>query len=231
MKYYVAGLAFGTVFAFPLLASADAPKHADVKHAGASAPTHVHRVFDVMRSGSKIGSDTIDVTRNGDLANVKITTHIVVKIAFITAYRFDHTETQTWKGNQLTAFKSTTDDNGKPHELSAAQAGGKLTLTVDGTPNPVPKAIAPATLWFPDISKHPQLFDVSSGKRMESTGSDLGEETVEINGAPQQLHHVKLSGDFDRDLWFDDQGLVKMSMLGSDNSEITSQLRTTTASR
>ena len=50
-----------------------------------------------------------------------------------------------------------------------------------------------------------------------------------MNGVPHQLDHVKLSGAFPRDLWFDEDGLVKMALRGSDNSEIVSQLRTSTA--
>lgn len=216
MRGYVAGLA--------LAGSLIAPAVAD-------APKHVHRVFDVMREGSKIGTDTIDVTRTGDVTNVKIATHIVVKIAFITAYRYDSTETENWKGNQLVSFKSVTDDNGKDHTVSASQSGGKITLTVDGEPTTAPKSIAPASVWSADVSKHAQLFDTANGKRMAVRAEDLGEETVTLNGVPRQLQHVKLSGQFDRNLWFDEEGLVKMSMIGSDRSTITSELRTSTAQR
>ena len=59
---------------------------------------------------------------------------------------------------------------------------------------------------------------------------DLGKETVALNGVPRQLDHVRLTGAFPRDLWFDEDGLVKMTLLGSDNSEVTSELRQSTAS-
>jgi hypothetical protein len=191
---------------------------------------HVHRVFDIMREGSKIGTDTFDISRSGDMTKVKVATHILVKIAFITAYRYDHTEDGTWKGKQLVSFSSTTDDNGKPHEISAAQSGGKVAMTVDGERSAAPKTIQPASLWGADVAKQSQIFDPANGKRMAVKVKDLGEETVPVNGVPQQLNHVKLSGQFARDLWFDEDGLVKMTLLGSDNSKITSQLRQSTAS-
>ena len=200
-----------------------------VRAAAPAASKHVHRVFDIMRKGSKIGSDVFDVSRQGDVTKVAITTHIAVKIAFVTAYRYDHTETETWRGKQLVAFSSTTDDNGKPHEISAAPAGNAMSLTVDGEASNAPKAIVPASLWSADIAKQPQVFDPASGKRMAVAARDLGPETVAMNGVPRQLDHVKLSGSFPRDLWFDEDGLVKMSLLGSDNSEVTSELRQSTA--
>jgi hypothetical protein len=220
MKAYVAALALGATVVSPIASSATTP----------AAPKHVHRVFDIMRKGSKIGTDTFDVSRQGDATKVAITTHILVKIAFINAYRYDHTETETWKGKQLVAFNSTTDDNGKPHEIRAAQSGGKIALTVDGEETSAPKAIVPASLWSAEVAKQPQIFDPANGKRMAVKSQDLGQETVPLNGVPRQLQHVKLSGAFPRDLWFDEDGLVKMTLLGSDNSEVTSQLRQSTAS-
>lgn len=221
MKASVAGMALAALAVSPVAAQSPA--------APPSPSPHVHRVFDVMREGSKIGTDTFDITRQGDTTSVKVKTHIQVKIAFITAYRYDHTESGTWKGRQLVSFTSTTDDNGKPHEISAAQSGNKVALTVDGASSAAPKAIQPASLWGAAISKQPQIFDPANGQRMAVKVQDLGEETVPVNGVPQQLNHVKLSGQFARDLWFDGDGLVKMMMLGSDNSQITSQLRQSTA--
>ena len=224
MKAHVAGMAVAALVAMPVLATA---ARADI----VDGPKHVHRVFDIMRGGSPIGSDTFDVTRTGDTTNVNITSHIVVKIAFVTAYHYDHHETETWKGNQLAAFRSTTNDNGTAHDVSASASGGKVTLIVDGQPTAAPKGIMPASVWTAEIGRRPQLFDPASGKRLAARGQDLGDEQVVLNGVPRQLDHVKLSGQFDRDLWFDEQGLVKMTLRGTDNSLITSQLRQTSASR
>ena len=217
MKTCLCGLALGALVASPTFAGSPA----DAKH--------VHRVFDIMRQGSKIGTDTFDIARQGDTTNVKVTTHIVVKIAFITAYRYEHSETGTWKGMQLVSFKSTTDDNGKDHTIRATQSGNKISLNVDGETSTAPKATQPASLWGVDVAKQPQMFDPGNGKRMAVQVEDLGPETVALNGVPRQLEHVKLSGAFPRDVWFDEDGLVKMTLLGTDNSEITSQLRQSTA--
>ena len=224
MKAYVTALALGALVASPVLAGVPAAS----KQAGNS---HVHRVFDIMRQGSKIGTNTFDIVRQGDTTNVRIATHILVKIAFINAYRYDHSESGTFRNDQLVTFKSTTDDNGTSHAIDAKQVGGKVALTVDGAETEAPKQIVPASLWGAGVAKRSQIFDPASGKRMAVTPHDLGTETVAMNGAPQELEHIKLTGAFPRDLWFDADGLVKMTLLGSDNSEVTSQLRQSTASR
>ena len=231
MKASITGLALGALLVSPAAVTAAPATTAPATATPATGAKHVHRVFDIMRKGSKIGSDTFDITRTGDKTDIKIATHITVKIAFITAYRYDHTETGSFKGNQILSFTSTTDDNGTAHQIDATPAGGKIALTVDGTPTTAPKGTVPASLFSASMSKQPQIFDPANGKRMAITPRDLGQETVAINGAPRELDHIKLDGAFPRDLWFDADGLVKMSMLGSDNSEVTSQLRQSTASR
>ncbi|MCX8253131.1 hypothetical protein RHAL1_00149 [Beijerinckiaceae bacterium RH AL1] len=218
MNVRLAGLSLAALLVSPAFAGSVAPQK------------HVHRVFDIMREGSKIGTDTFDISRQGDATSVKVNTHIIVKVAFITAYRYDHSEAGTWKGTQLVSFKSKTDDNGKDHTIAATQSEGKIALDVDGTSTTAPKSTQPASLWGAEVSKQKQIFDPANGKRMAVGVQDLGDETVEVNGVPRQLNHVKLTGAFPRDLWFDEDGLVKMELRGSDNSQITSQLRVSTAS-
>ena len=196
-----------------------------------AASPDVHRVFDIMRSGSKIGTDTFDIARQGDMTTVKIKTHIVVTILYVKVYHLDHEETESFKGSQLVSFEAKTDDNGTDHEITAAQSGGKLALTVDGEKKDLPKSTVPASVWNADVSGKPQLFDPRSGKVMANKVKDLGEETVEVQGAPQQLHHLKLVGEFPRDLWFDKDGLAKLTLLGTDRSLISSEMSLSTASR
>lgn len=218
MKASLAAVALGATIVSPAFAvSTPAPS--------------VHRVFDIMRQGSKIGTDTFDISHQGDVTKVKIVTHVLVKVMFINAYRYDHSETASWKGNELVAFSSQTDDNGTPHKINASQDDGRLALDVDGTKSDLPKGFVPASLWSAGVSNKAQLFDPGNGKRLSTRPQDLGEETVEIHGVPQQLRHLRLVGAYARDLWFDKDGLVKMTLLGSDKSLVTSELRTSTASR
>jgi hypothetical protein len=221
MKAYVGAVMFSALAVGPAFAGPSA--------AGVSA--NVHRVFDIVREGSQIGTNTLDFSRQGDVTTVKVVTHILVKVLFVNAYRYDHSETASFKGNELVSFSSTTDDNGTNHQIAAHESSGKLLLKVDGDESEVSKNIYPAIIFSPDIGGKPQLFDPGNGKRLSAKAEDLGEENVTVHGVQQELHHIKLSGQFDRDLWFDHDGLVKMTMLGSDRSKISSELRLSTAAR
>ncbi len=207
-----------------------AAAHAEGGSAHAAAPARIHQTFDIIRKGDKIGANTVDIDRKGDTTTVKNKTDISVKVLYIEAYRYEHACSETWKNGQLTAFKSQTDDNGTKHsvEIVPAATPDKITLIVDGKKSEEPKSLTPASLWSRELVTRTELFDPADGKRVTVKVTDLGPETLTIEGVQHQTHHYQISAkppaDFDRDLWFEGDLLVRMKMLGSDKSTIVSDL-------
>ncbi len=213
-------------------AHAAAPAHVE-SHAAthaAAAPVKTHLTFDIVRKDDKIGANVVEIDRQGDAMTVTNKTDISVKLMYVEVYHRQHVASETWKGGQLTAFKSQTDDNGTKHEVEVAPSASpdKVALIVDGKKTEEPKSIAPASLWSRDLVTRTELFDPADGKRISVKVADLGDETLTIQGVPHQTRHFRLSAkapaDFDRDLWFEGDALVRMKMLGSDHSTIVSDL-------
>jgi uncharacterized protein (DUF2147 family) len=211
----------------PGAASGAAPARAA---APAKAPAKIHQSFDIVRKDDKIGDNVVDIDRQGDAVTAKCKTDISVKLMYVEVYRYQHQASESWKGGQLAAFKSQTNDNGTKHviEIAPSAAPDKLTLIVDGVKSEEPKSIAPASLWSRDLVTRTELFDPADGKRYTVKVSDLGDETLTIQGAKRQTRHFRLAArppaDFDRDLWFEGDLLVRMKMQGSDHSTIVSDL-------
>ena len=200
--------------------------------AGANNPTvplKSHRVFDVFRGSDKIGTDTIDIERQNDTTTVKIKTDISVKIMFVEAYRYEHSCNEVWKNGQLVTFKSHTDDNGTKHAVEVTASNDKLNMEVDGKHSDLPKIAAPANFWSIDVIQRADAFEPDTGKRLLFKVTDLGPDSVTINGVTHQAHHYKiadtLAGEFARDLWFDGDALLRIKLIGSDSSVIVSDLR------
>jgi hypothetical protein len=191
------------------------------------APTvdKTHLVFNLIREGSKIGSDVIDVDRQGGTTKVKCTTNISVKVLGIEAYRYEHTSIEIWKDSQLVAFSSQTDDNGTKHIVTAIPVSDKLTFKIDGERSDAPRGLVPATLWNTEFSKRSELFDAATGKRMAIKVVDLGEASLAWHGTARHTHHYKINGELDRELWFDGDVLVRLNVIGPDKSIIISDLR------
>ncbi|MGH6836512.1 MAG: DUF6134 family protein [Methylocella sp.] len=194
-----------------------------------AAAVKLHRVFDIVRSGDKIGTDTVDIERQNDTTTVKIKTDLSVKIMFVEAYRYEHSCNETWKNGQLIAFKSRTNDNGTKHSIDVTAAADKLSMDADGKQIDLPKTAAPESLWSMDAIHQFDAFDPDTGKRLSIEVTDLGNETLTIHGVTHETHHFKiadtLTGDFAREIWFDGDTLVRIKVVGSDNSVILSDLR------
>jgi Family of unknown function (DUF6134) len=208
-----------------LLALSMAPASADK----ATAVAKTHKVFDIVRGGDKIGTDTIDIERQNDTTTVKIKTDVSVKVMFIEAYRYEHSCNETWKNGQLIAFKSRTNDGGTKHSIDVTAAPDKLSMEADGKHSDLPRTAAPASLWGKDAIHQFDAFDPDTGKRLSIQVTDLGNEPLTIQGVSRETHHYKLvdtlTGDFARDVWYDGDVLVRTKIIGSDNSVIISDLR------
>jgi hypothetical protein len=194
--------------------------------AGDPAPmSKTKRVFDVTRDGSKIGTDTIEIEQRGDATIVNCTTHISVTILSIEAYRLDHHSSETWKGEQLISFTSKTDDHGTKHSVSATTSNEKIRFDIDGKASEVLQKIIPSNFWNKAFLATGQLFDDTNGKLLSIKVSDLGGEPLTMHGVKYQTNHYRIEGDLKRDLWFDDNGLVRLKMPAPDGSKISFDLQ------
>ncbi len=215
-----------TPVAFLGLALLLATPAATAQAGGAGQFARSHLDFVVVRNNEAVGRHVIDFSHNGDTTNVKISTNVVVKIAFIPVYRFEHSAVETWKGNQLIALRSRTNDDGTAHELAVAAEGDHLRVAGDGSQTTAAAAILPASLWNPGIVRQTRLLNTLTGKQMPITVVDKGEEIVVASGAKVPAHHFTISGGINRDVWFDRANtLVRVAFAAKDGSSIVYQLR------
>ena len=180
----------------------------------------------VFRDGEPVGRHVIEFNRQGDSTNVKITTHVAVKLAFITVYRFDHSGVESWKGNHLLSMKSETYDDGTSHQLSVTSEGDHLSVAADGTQSDAPAAILPASLWQAGTVHQSSLLNTLDGTVMRVSVRDEGEDLLNTDGKSFPAHHYKMSGGLQRELWFDKSNtLVRLQFAAKDGSNIVYQLR------
>src|SRR5712691_12067951 len=103
--------------------------------------------FAVLRNGDRIGTSTMRVRRDGPETVAEVVTHVQVKIAYVTVYRFDQSETEHWTGGSLVEMTSLTNDNGTVHKVSAKRQGDTLSVEADGKKREEDLAAITASLW------------------------------------------------------------------------------------
>ncbi len=209
--------AFATAFTTALWAVATAlPAQAAMVPAGGELD------FTVLRDGSDVGSHVIDFHRNGDQLEVDIKTRIAVKLAFITVFRFEHDGHEVWQDNKLVSMETKTNDDGDEHTLVAkADGNGELDIVGDGQERRAKDSVIPASLWNSTFLESKELLNSLVGTDLNIDVAYKGEEQVKVNGAEVPAKHYSMTGDFERELWYDkDWVLVKIAFKAEDGSDI-----------
>ena len=183
--------------------------------------------FTVLRDGDDVGTHEIDFHRNGDALEVDIKTRIAVKMAFITVFRFEHDGHEVWRDNKLVSMETKTNDDGDDHQLVAtADGNGELKVVGDGTERTVDGGVIPASLWNSGFLQSNELLNSLVGTELAVNVAFKGEEPVDVNGRPVPAKHYSMTGEFERELWYDnDQVLVKIAFKAKDGSDIQYVLR------
>lgn len=192
--------------------------------AALAAPASENLRFAVMRNGEKIGTTTLDVMRDGGRTVAHVDTHIAVRLAFITVYRFDQSEIERWAGDRLISLASRTNDNGTVHNVAARSDGNALSVDADGKVSRLDPATIPASPWNPSIVHESVALNPQDGKLTPVSVVDYGEEQITIDGRPIWAHHYSIRTNFPQDVWYDrNSRLVKVEIHGRDGSTIRYQ--------
>lgn len=181
--------------------------------------------YSVTRDGAPIGSSTVSVDRAGGDTVAHTATHIRVKFAYWTVYRFDQTETDDLAGDRLVAMRAMTDDNGTVHKVDARAAGSTLSVDADGRITRIRPDVLPVNLWNPSLLRMTVALDPQHGRLTTVSVIDHGEEQLLLDGHPTAAHHYSIATTFPQDVWYDRaQRLVQVEMRVSDGSMIRYRL-------
>lgn len=177
--------------------------------------------FSVLRNGEVVGSHSLRFQPQADGIGVAVDTNVVVKMAMIPVYRFEHHGQEVWRNGQLVALHSTTNDDGTHHVLKVSGGAGGLEVEGDGAVSHLPAAMVPASLWNPATAAQGTLINTLDGHAMAVRFADLGDDTVTVHGQPRHARHYAMTGDLSRELWYDAAGtLVQVRFKAKDDSDI-----------
>jgi len=197
-----------------------------VADASAGVPTTGVLDFAILRNGDAIGRHVIRFARDGDRLDVRVEARVDYRLAFIPLYLFRHVAREVWRDGRLVRMTAKTDDNGEEYAVDLRPDGDGMALSVNGTESTAPTDIVPASLWNIAMVDRRRILDPADGEIMNVAVADAGEETVTVRGQPVRAHRFIVTGDFERELWYDPRGvLVQVRFTGDDGSEIRYELR------
>ncbi|MFN4090491.1 MAG: DUF6134 family protein [Alphaproteobacteria bacterium] len=189
----------GVLFVMPALAATPArDRTPDV----AIAPIR----FAVSREGQQIGSHTVRFQREGADLIVEIDIELDVRFAFVTVYRYRHTNREVWRDGRVVAIDARTDDNGEGYTVTAR--GTAEGLTVEGREGRVnvPADTLSTSYWNPATVRQSKLIDTQHGRIAEVTTRSLGFRAVQTPAGTVRGECWRVSGDLDLDVCYAENG-------------------------
>lgn len=182
--------------------------------------------FAILRNGDAIGSHVIRFETKDDALAVQVEAKVDYRFGFIPLYRFEHRALEVWREGSLQRMSATTNDNGAKYEIVLQRDEGDMVLAVNGAETAAAPGLQPASLWNVAIVRQRRILDPADGELMSVAIADAGMETIRVAGRDVPARHYVMTGDFERDLWYDDRGVLKqVRFLGDDGSEILYSLR------
>lgn len=176
-----------------------------------------------IRTGTQgeIGRHVIRFTCADDDLVVETEIEGEVTVLTIPVFKRHGSYREVWRGDRLIDFHSRIVDNGEAYEVSA-RAAGERTI-IEGRQG---RIVAPATV----VSNHPWnhavvdrrlLFDTREGKLQNVQVQPAGTERLIVAGREIETRKYHITGDLERDLWYDEDGNWVQSRLEHRGDEIT----------
>ena len=174
--------------------------------AGLPVPPGGRLGFDIIRKGTRLGAHVLTFEQAGDALAVRVKVDLVIKLGFLTLYRYSHRATERWTGDQVTGLDSATDDDGRKYSVTGRRDATGLVIESNVTPRYVAPADAlPATHWNRRQLGGPWI-NTQDGKLVRPKVAAEGNDAVPtVAGALIRASRFVLTGDVEMETWYDPQ--------------------------
>lgn len=166
--------------------------------------------FEVRLDGTPIGSHRFTLSEQGEERVLLSKASFTVKFLGFTAYRYQHEDTERWRGDCVASMDADTNDDGKPSRVQAEAQGPGLRIRVNGQAMPAAGGcLMSFAYWNPALlAQAPtQLLNSQTGRIESVRIRREAEGQVEVRGKLQAARRWRITGvDAPIDLWVSPQG-------------------------
>lgn len=159
--------------------------------------------FDVFLNDKKVGTHLFEVTDNGGQKRVQSVANFKVKILFISAYSYEHTNIESWADDCLLEFKAETAVNGKQSQVSGVSSDTGFTVQREAVRQVLPSCIMSFAYWNPAFLKQDRLLNPQTGEFLDVDVESLGSEVLSVRGQRVAAERFKVTArGIDLLLWY-----------------------------
>ena len=137
--------------------------------------------FDVFLDDRAIGYQRFELTPDGDGTRIETEAEFEVKLLRITAFAYDHRNTELWRGGCLQAIDSRTDSNGKQYSVSGRARGTEFVVSTNQGERRLGNCVASFAYWDKRLLLERQrLLNSQTGEYMPVRIGSLGPDRIRI---------------------------------------------------
>lgn len=163
--------------------------------------------FDVIRGNNLIGTHRLDFMLRGDALVVNVEISLVVEVAWIPVFRYEHANTEVWRDGRLVQLDSRTHDDGNDHVVHAEVDGDGLVIEGDHGRIVAEPDILTTSYWHPETPTRDRLLDTQKGRIVEVVHVPSGIDRMAVARDSLEAQRYEASGDLDLTIWYSLQGI------------------------
>ena len=152
---------------------------------------------------SKIGYHRFELTESEGQRRLTSEARFDVRVLFINAFRYRHTNAEVWSGGCLEKLEASTRTNGKELSVNGLRVESGFVVD-DGTArSALDDCVMSFAYWNPDFLHQPRLLNPQSGEYLDVDVERVGEEPIVVRGAevPAYVYRIRASK-MELKLWY-----------------------------
>ncbi len=138
--------------------------------------------FSVLLDGSPIGYHRFELQPAVNGLELFSEASFDVRVLFINAFRYRHTNREIWDGECLRRIEANTRQNGKRFVVSGALVDDQFMLQSSGNVDALGGCVMSFAYWNPSFLQQSQLLNPQSGEYMPVNVEALGKQEFTVRG-------------------------------------------------
>ena len=138
--------------------------------------------FSVLLDGSPIGYHRFELQPGADGLELLSEASFDVRVLFINAFRYRHTNRELWDGGCLSRIESSTRQNGKRFAVNGARVDDQFVLRAGDSADPLGACVMTFAYWNPRFLEQSQLLNPQSGEYLPVNVESLGRTEFTVRG-------------------------------------------------
>jgi hypothetical protein len=167
--------------------------------------------FAVSLDDKPIGYHHFELHSDGNERRLASEARFNVKVLFVNAYTYRHSNRERWQGNCLTHLNADTVDNDERTIVQGALNDSIFTVTTGTQQRALDRCVMTFAYWNPDILREQRLLNPQTGEYVPVTSTRMSNETIRVRGTPYNAERFRLIGQSQTgermqiDLWYSAQ--------------------------